>query len=160
METPAGRTAHPMAGIKHKVGSTKRQQGGGETGPLLQPGWAVNVMAVLRRSWQGLPKLDTCTCGAWSLTFLHTGRRSFQARVCRFRQGSLCSGSRASSGLPAIHAGTPVYRMGQTYEGVTQGEPFQKDARSGSSRPDPGEALGVGPGVLVSRGRESAERLS
>lgn len=57
-------------------------------------------------------------------------------------------------------AGTPVYRMGQTYEGVTQGESFQKDARSRSSRPDPGEALGVGPGVLVSRGRESAERLS
>lgn len=125
-----------MAGIKHKVGSTKRQQGGGETGPLLQPGWAVNVMAVLRRSWQGLPKLDTCTCGAWSLTFLHTGRRSLQARVCSFRQGSLCSGSRASSGLPAIHAGTPVYRIGQTYGYSQQPAGFR-----GS---DPGGALPEG----------------
>lgn len=103
-----------MAGIKHKVGSTKRQHGGGETGPLLQPGWVVNVMAVLRRSWQGLPKLDTCTCGAWSLTFLHTGRRSLQARVSvQWEQGF--------QWVTSIHAGTPVYRMGQTYEGVTPG---------------------------------------
>lgn len=48
----------------------------------------------------------------------------------------------------------------QGFQGVTLGEPFQKDVWSGSSRPDPDKALGVGPAVLVSGGREGAERLS
>lgn len=78
-----------MTGIKHRVGSIKCWPGGGETGPLLQPGWEVKCHGCAETILAGSSEVRHLHLSCMEPHFSSHGQEkpSASEAVCSFRQG-------------------------------------------------------------------------